>query len=736
MISPRAILLFLLSLAAWCPGALFGQAQTEWEIRALSDNGWVEFDTETRIATATNGVLVKYGAAVLTADSVAVDQASGEVQADGQVRIQQGDLIWVSDHINYNFKTHQMLSEQFRTGKSPVFASGEALHGDVTNKVYYATNAVVSAEDVTKPLVKIRAKYIKIVPGQRIEAHGATFYVGGVPVFYLPWYSRDLNSAPKLTVLPGYRSYYGPFLLGSYRWALNDDIDGLLHLDYRLKRGVGAGPDVNYDFDRWGKGTASYYYTYDQDPEAGHAPMPLPHNRQRVDFSYFANPVTNLEARSVVRFESDPYVLHDFFPREYRNDPQPSSYFEVNKLWDNFSLDAYAQPQVNEFLETVERLPDIRLTGYRQQIGATPIYYESVSSAGYYRRRFAENAGPYGAPSGDNYEAARADTYHQLLVPYTLFGWLNITPRVGGRLTYYSSATGPGAITDEEYRGVFNTGAEVSFKASQLWPGVRNDFLQLDGVRHIIEPTANYVYVPNPTVRPPDLPRFDYELPSLRLLPINYPDYNAIDSIDSQNVVRLGLRNKIQTKRNDRVVNALSWDVYTDWRVRPREDQSTYSDLYSDLVLRPRDWLTLESLLRYDMHQNEWVLALHTLTIQPNETWSWGLGHWYIRDEPPEPAGLGIGNNLFTSTFFYRFDPNWAFRASHHFEAKDGRMQEQAYTLYRDLRSWTSALVFIVRENTTGPTDFTFAFTFSLKAFPRYPLGSDTLRPYSLLEGR
>ena len=67
---------------------------------------------------------------------------------------------------------------------------------------------------------------------------------------------------------------------------------------------------------------------------------------------------------------------------------------------------------------------------------------------------------------------------------------------------------------------MFNTGAEFSFKASQLWPGVQSEFFQVDGLRHIIEPSLNYVYVPRPNYAGTnDLPQFDYELPSLRLLP-------------------------------------------------------------------------------------------------------------------------------------------------------------------------------------------------------------------------
>ena len=70
------------------------------------------------------------------ADSASVDQQTGEVVADGHVRIEQGDQIWTGEHIRYNFKTHQMQSEQFRTGKPPVFAQGEQLQGDTTNQTY------------------------------------------------------------------------------------------------------------------------------------------------------------------------------------------------------------------------------------------------------------------------------------------------------------------------------------------------------------------------------------------------------------------------------------------------------------------------------------------------------------------------------------------------------------------------------------------------------------------------
>jgi hypothetical protein len=368
----------------------------------------------------------------------------------------------------------------------------------------------------------------------------------------------------------------------------------------------------------------------------------------------------------------------------------------------------------------------VKLTGFRQQIFDTPVYYDSESSAGYYRKIFADTN--TAALPVFNYAAARADTYHQLLLPWTFFGWLNLTPHAGGRFTYYSEGNGPAGTNSETYRKVFDTGAEVSFKTSRLWTGATNSILDIDGLRHVIEPSVNYVFVPRPGTSPSQLPQFDSVSPSLLLLPIQFPDYNDIDSIERGNVMRFGLRNTLQTKRAGQLSTLLDWNVLLDWRLRPKSGQPTFNDLYSDLAFRPRSWLTLESQLRYDIDAGELNLAFHQLTFTPNEKWSWGVGHWYLRN-----GFLASGDNFISSTMFFRLNDNWGLRAIHDFNAQNGRLQGQFYSIYRDFRSWTGALTFRVQDNGIGPKDYTVAFSFSLKANPRYHLGNDVVEPGHLV---
>jgi LPS-assembly protein len=245
-----------------CNSVSAQQANSDMTIQSLDTNNpaGVWYEMTTHIAHGTNGVLINFNGTVLTADAVSWDQISGEATADGHARIQQGAQLWVGEHVRYNLNTHDMVAEQFRSGKAPLFMEGRGLHGNiVSNKMeqgtYTATNAIITTDDVQKPAIKIRASKIKITPNEKLQAWNGVLYAGDVPVFYFPYYERNLGPhANNFDFVPGYRSAFGPFILGSYTWWLNEELNGKIHLDYRQRRGVGVGPDFNYKLGQWGEG--------------------------------------------------------------------------------------------------------------------------------------------------------------------------------------------------------------------------------------------------------------------------------------------------------------------------------------------------------------------------------------------------------------------------------------------------------------------------------------------------
>jgi LPS-assembly protein len=701
-----------------------GAAADEIVISSKDGQEELGFDEKTAAITSHSGVVARWKGATLVAHRLSYSEVDDVYVAEGEVTITRVDgrgrtEIWRGERVRYNFRSGSIDTDSFRLGNAPLFASGASLSGGKTNDVQTAVAATITTDDVSDPGYQIKARSMTVGKDHTIRAKDAVLYMGGVPVMYFPSYSRNLDRHPNFwTLTPGYRSLFGPFLLGKYHYFPSTNVETTLSLDWRQKRGFAGGPGINYDIGELGQGSAGFYYAHDDEPGLDAQLRPISSNRYRTFFNHRLTVGDGFEAKAVVRQQSDPYVVRDFYEYEYRRDPQPKTLVEATQFWRNFSLDVLAQPQVNGFFRTVERLPDVKLTGLRQELGQSGLYYDTESSLAYLR--YHEGVLP--GMSGTNYAALRADTYHQITLPQTVFGWLNLTPRVGGRFTHYGETEESQPVLGEQNRSIFNTGAEVSFRASRVWPSVRSEWLEMDGVRHIVEPSVNYVYVPRPDARPLQLPQFDTLLPSYRLLPLEFPDYNSIDSVDSENTFRLGLRNKLQTKRNDQVENVVNWAAYTDWRMRPRPGQSTFPDLYNDLEFSPRSWIVLSSTTRYNINGGFWDEAYHRLTLQPGDDWSWTVGHRYLVDDP---ATYGVGNNLFISSFRFKVNEDWAVRASHQFEARDGVLEEHAYTLYRDLRSWTAALTLRLRDNRTAKSDWAIVLTFQLKAFPRFKLNSD-----------
>ena len=728
----RWFFLAILFLANALP-SLSAQESAEWEIESASEESTLSYDPDSGVGTAENGVIVKYkdaahGEASLYADRITFNQASGQVTAEGSVTLQRDGQAWSGERLEYNFRTETMGAANYRTGKPPFFVAGDSLRGSDKAGNYTAEGAYLTTDDVKNPNYRIRAKRIQIVSGKHFVARNAVIYIGKIPVMYLPWLKANLDRrGNRWSITPGYRSLHGGYLLSTYHYQAFTNLSARLNLDYRTRRGVGGGPDLQYDLGKFGSGEAQSYYLHDKNPGKNSANS-IPNNRFRFRLSHRVPIRTNFTAKAVLHKLSDARIHPDFFESEHRRNTQPRSFLEIEQLGQNFSLSLLAQPRVNNFYERIERLPEIKLNVFRQQIGRLPLYYESESSVGYLGHRFAKTNN-----ATNDFHTARLDTWHQIVLPITFFNWLNVVPRSGGRYTYYAATHGNSL--EEQRRGVFHAGMEANFRASRTYNAVTNRFWSIQGLRHIVQPSINYAYIPEPSTLPQILPQFDSELPSLWQLPIQFPDYNSIDSIDAQNVLRLGLHNKLQTKRgpNNTAQPFADWNLFADWHINPQPAQT--SDLSSDLYLYPREWMSFHSFVRYSVDEGDFRLANHQITLLPNDVWSLTLGHLYLRNEPKYPVSWGEGNDVLYNTLYYRFNENWSARLSHQFEARDGTLEEQSYTLYRDFRSWTGAFSFRVRDERNGSQDYTLAAILSLKAFPRFGLGEDTLHN-SLLYGR
>jgi LPS-assembly protein len=101
------------------------------------------------------------------------------------------------------------------------------------------------------------------------------------------------------------------------------------------------------------------------------------------------------------------------------------------------------------------------------------------------------------------------------------------------------------------------------------------------------------------------------------------------------------------------------------------------------------------------------------ISFMPTDSMSFTLGHQFINDNP-----YFQDSNIFFSRIYTRLNDNWGFTMNHVFEADDGTMEFQSYSITRDLTSWVASIGAMQRDNRNGQSEVGILFSLTLKDFP------------------
>lgn len=736
----RRLLLFLLAAGASLPLLQAEDAtpgRLPVEITASGDTHY-----EGGLATARDNVSIRFGDTDLYADYAQYNSETHEVVLEGRVRIYRGTktgtALYIGDRAVYNLESKQLKATEMRGDYFPYFIAGETVtqNGD---KAYLVNHGIFTTHDSSDPDFHFQARTVRIYEKDRVVFRDVTLYIGKVPIFYFPYLYQSLDDAFSFTISPAYLSSWGPSLLSQVTFPITDKIQGRVRLDYREKRGAALGFEADM---KYGKDDRSYtkfrsYILDDANPTANRTSLPrdlIGPGRYRFslqDRTFFTD---DIYATVNVTKLSDAYVLQDFFQSEFRLDPQPDNVVAITKSSPNYTLTAIGRFQLNNFFDTTERLPEVVLDVKRHPLFNSPIFYEGETGLAELRRNFAT-----GSPFQD-YSAFRIDSFHQLLFPNTYFGWLSIVPRVGFRGTYYSETRDLGKtfftpnpdplIPDfllppptlnqplqrggDVFRGIFNAGVEASFKFSRTWEDVQTRTLGLDGLRHIVQPFANFSYVTDNNVNPASILQFDRFQPSTQLRPIDFPQFTSVDSIDKMTVARIGVRNRLQTRRDDLTVSWLELETFVDVNFDNPFDRTQYSNVFNRLRFTPVPWVSLVVDSQIPLLDPGFTEVNTNINLQVIQNLQVTLGHRYLSQNP-----FFTNSSLFVVGGYYRINDNWGFGVQERYEAQTSTLEEQRYSVYRDLTSWVASFGAIIRDN-GGIREYGVLLTFTLKAFPKF----------------
>jgi hypothetical protein len=371
-----------------------------------------------------------------------------------------------------------------------------------------------------------------------------------------------------------------------------------------------------------------------------------------------------------------------------------------------------------------------------QRIGDTWLFSKSSLDMAYFETKRVR--------SEVDEEAARVDWQQQIRYASNLLRPVELTPHIGTRQTYY---TRDSSGDDRDLMvGQFFTGATASVKFFRLFPTETNTLgLNINGLRHVVTPTASYTYI-HQTTTPNEL--------------LNFPAASG-----PSNSTGFGLENKLQTRRPDANGKLRSVDLVRfltelpySYHGRGNEQGGRFGDWLFRLEAYPYSWLRAESNMRVLSHRNQRTLDSRIPSWNLDLVAIGGRGEKKVQDAPdiiaPAPQGfeagpkadisfmplgqwyLGMGHryaaNDKTETvlqYDVRVSDKWQVGTFHRFTHKEvagspvsvkrfNNFREYQYSLKRDLHDWVAEFVYRV-DREYGEELF---LTFTLKAFPDLPV--------------
>jgi lipopolysaccharide assembly outer membrane protein LptD (OstA) len=636
----------------------------------------IEYLREQGMIIGKGNVVIKYADITITADEVKIDIKGKKAYAEGRAFLVQGDKTFSGEHIVYDFGAGQGIIDNIEVFVHPWNIKGKKIEKK-TNKEIVVTEAFMTTCDLENPHWKIAAKKIIIFFEDKIIAKNVVVYIGKVPVFYWPRYVESLkDKRGKFVFVPGNNSDWGVYLFSGYKYYFNKDNIGVFKVDWRQKKGTAFGYDHEYKYEK-AEGVVRTYYLNERDRDS----HPITEKeRYRIKWTHKQDFTENIWGVSEWQELSDEDIIKDYVKKEYEQDPEPESYLYLQRKFEQANINLYTNKQTNSFFDTIEYQPEINLFINKLNIGKLPLYFNSDWTATNLNKEYIL--------SSDS--TNRIDMYQELNLLKKI-GIIAIKPYVGVRQTYYSQSK----YDEEELRGVFYNGISLSSKAYSTMYHY-SEFWDIERLRLVYQPSIEYVYNYEPTVKNSYLNQFD-----------------GIDSITKQNYIRFKFENRLQTKRL-RKNGINNWDlvkhkIYFDYHpdgIEYKGGKRDISYIYDRLEISPFEWVAIDFKSKIDAYEKDWEEFKFDFNLNRKNKGKLGLGYHYRKDNNSD-ALVDVSVKL---------GKKWRAKVVNNYDFENRRMSRQQYSIFRDLHCWQTAFTY-VNEKDDYTSENEFWITFYLTAF-------------------
>lgn len=501
---------------------------------------------------------------------------------------------------------------------TPLYVRAEVLR-QTAQRSFSAEEATLTTTSFAEPAIAIGVDRLDVRgyetrrgrEGFAVDARGLTLEAGGVPVFWLPRVAGRGTAIPLRSVSAGFNENDGVQVrtlwdgFGLLGIDAPENVDAGLTLGVRGDRGFEAGLDLRWqsDDDR-GRGFLRTYVLPNDNGEDNLPSRPDPQQdgefRGHLAVGHRQKLANATELTLEAQTSSDPTFYEAFFrDLAYAAPADEAAAFLQTREGDT-SASLLVSTRIDDFVgqlvplvtrgHTVDRLPEASLRHVGRSLsgqgrtGGRVLWFQETT-ASVLRANFGDDTpgdrsflgtlGPavFGVDEDQSFEDAAAergfptdavtrfDSRQELQAPVPL-GPVTAVPFVVGRVTAYDtdfdefnqSAAGEAGESDS-VRAWGQAGLRLSARGQRTLSNGRLDLLDLDGLRHVIEPhlTGAYAWTSLEAER---LPVFD----------------PLVEDLAEGGQLAIGVRNTLQTRRgprHSRTLDTPTWNAgrTVDWLV-------------------------------------------------------------------------------------------------------------------------------------------------------------------------
>jgi hypothetical protein len=560
------------------------------------------------------------------------------------------------------------------------------------------------------------------------------FFIEDVPVFYLPYLSApaDKQQMPLQSILLGEDTIFGAQIRTQWDLAKLFGLtaprgaEWTLLADYLSARGPAIGVNGKYHgtnlFGIPGKdnGQLMSYFIYDHgtdDLGSDRDGLVPPHEeRGFIDWRHMQTMPDGFTVIGEVGYASDRNFLDQYFPWVFDRDKDIETVAYVKQQQQDWAWSAMVQPELQNFEYTTEWLPrgDFYTLGHSLFDGWAT--WSSHSSAGY---AILHQAAPPTDPNDlftpisyfPGVQGADLMSRHEIDAPFNL-GPVKVVPFAMGEVAYW----GEGFNGQPINRFAISTGVNSSLEMSRAFPEVQSDILGLNGMAHKILLEAGYRYT-NTSLSLSDIPQYNefddnaqerfrerlivntyggllplavdpriYALRSGAGFDVTSP-YNEL--IDDQEVVRLAIRQRLQTKYgppdNLRIRDWMTLDLEASYFPDPGRDNFGAA------------WGLLTARYAWNVSQRTSILANAIYDYFPNAPQMWNVGvlsqrsergSVYLGLQSIKADGGVLDSDIVTASYSYQMSSKWISTMGTAYDLGEHRNAGQSFTFTRVGVDW------------------------------------------------